>query len=200
MPPSWPKVHFSSFTIESILVIVADMCLLKAAYGWVLCFDAICYSVPFYWWVQFIYIRVIFDVLGFYSYFIFCFLIALCLHNIFCLVFLSVVLVDGILWFFPSVYSFILCVSVLDFFVYLFMCMCMWSTSDLCKRKVHIYSNLSSEYILSYCPLQIQSFTPMPFMFLLSQIIPICAVSSFPNCGCYCLFLLIFSFQCFSLL
>jgi hypothetical protein len=60
------------------------------------------------------------------------------------------------------------------------VCVCVFSILGLLKRKFHIYST----FFLLNAPdlhptLQIQIFAPSPFMFLLSQIIPVCAVSAF---------------------
>ena len=129
---------FPPFHFESVFVFTAKMCLLKAAYGRVLFFDPICYFVLNYWWTQFIFIvgnywcmRVS------YSYFTFCFLVAVCLHWFFSFVFLSVVLVwwycilfPSVSWIFLKLYD-----SILEF------SFCVWLPLGLQKRKFYIYSH-----------------------------------------------------------
>ena len=92
---------FPPFHFESIFVFTADICLLKAAYGWVSFFDPICYSAPFYWWVQSIYIYdEYWNMRSSYSRFIFCFLVAQCFHCFLVLVFLF-----SLFWLFFCVFS-----------------------------------------------------------------------------------------------
>lgn len=107
------QYHFPHFHFESIFALATEMCLLKTAYGWVVYFDTICYSVTFNWWVQSIYIS------GYYSHIrapsshsVFCFLLALCLYCFFSLACFSVILVWWyFMIFFPSFPLWFMCLS-----------------------------------------------------------------------------------------
>lgn len=50
------EYFFPPFRFESMLVLAAEICFLRVTYGCVLFFDPVHYSVPCYWWIQFIYI------------------------------------------------------------------------------------------------------------------------------------------------
>lgn len=110
--------RFLPFHLEPVFVVAAEMCLRKAARGWLLFSDLTCYPVPFYWRVLSIYISGDYWWMRIsYSRSVFCFLVALCLlvsfpcdsvRDLSVLVFCDL---------FASVSSFLCCVSVLDFFV-----------------------------------------------------------------------------------
>ena len=141
------------------------MCLLKAAYGWVLFFVSICFCVPLlleysvhlhlviYWCIRISYSHVIFfsgvslSPLMFY----------LCV-SVYC--FCLVVFHTSFLFFYK------LCVSVLDSLCVVVIC--------LMKKDFHIYSSpFYFECIWSPSSFAKWNFYSSPFYVLLSQIIPV---------------------------
>lgn len=118
---------------------------------------------------------------AFYNHCIFCFLVALCLHCFFSLVFLSPILT----WWYSMIF-----VHFLFFYIknlsnrFLF---CGYHYVYAKKKMVicTINSPFSSAYMLFPFTCASSIFFPSIFMFLWSQIIPFCAEHSFPNCKSY---------------
>lgn len=119
----------------------------------------------------------------FSSYFIFCILVAQHLHCFcfsWCLC--RLFLFGGILWLFSLCFLFFFFWSMSQFWI--FECVL---TISVMQKKNFIYTVvfffLNAYYPQS--PLQIQIFTPPFYMYLLSWIIPICAVSLFLTYSSY---------------